>query len=275
MAIVNPEVACFDRGQSGTITVTLDSASDLSAWAVAARFRDYNGATPFATKTDVSGVVASYASGVQTWVISLSTTDLNQSPGGHVWDFVRTDSGAEYEIVEPSGFIIRADAATGGPTLTNLSEYVVHALAGVIPATAASAMQIQQLLYASEDHLRRWCNRDFVYRATVTEYYDGSGTPNLCLRRTPVPADGIVSLNRDYTGNAGTTSGAFGTDTLLVAGSDYYLETDSLYGDGMSYAGIVKRIDGVWPLRQRRPYGRLAAGLEALPGCIKVVYAAG
>ena len=276
MAIVNPELPMFDRAQTGTVTVTLASAADISAWLVEATLQDMEGpdATVIATKTVGSGITSTYLSSTQTWVITFSTTDLDQAAGGYVWQFRRTDPNQQYQIVEPSGFIIRQNAAGGGPRLTNLSEYVLHGLNGVTPSDT-DAKRYEQLIRASEDHLKRWCNRDFVYRHTVTEYYDGTGTQNLCLRRTPVPADGIASLYLDFAGNAGSTTGSFGPDTLMTAGVDYFLDCDSLFGDGMSYSGIVKRIDAVWPMRRRRPQDRLAYGLEKLPGCLKVTYAAG
>ncbi len=266
----------FDRAQTGTVTVTLASGTDISGWAVEATLQTAEGtsATVIATKTVGSGITSSYATGTQTWVITFSSTNLDQNPGGYVWQFRRTDSGQQYQIVEPSGFIIRPNAAGGGPRLTNLSEYLIHSL-GNATLSANDALKYTQLLFAAEDQIKRWTQRDFVYRSTVTEYYDGSGTQNLCLRRTPIPADGIISVYLDYAGNAGSTDGSFGADTLLTEGEDYYLDPDSLFGDGMSYSGILKRIDAVWPLRRRRPQDHLAYGLESLPGCLKVTYAAG
>lgn len=275
MAIVNPQVPLFDRAQDGTCTVTLASPTDISGWAVSAILRAYKGGTALATKTVGSGITSTYSSGTQTWVITFSDDDLDIAPGGYVWDFRRTDAGAEYEIVEPSAFIIRSDAVTGGPTITNLSEYLINSMGNLSLASNDNlARQLTQTLESAEDHIKRFCNRDFVYRSAQTEYYDGNGTPDLYLRRDPVAANGITTVKLDLSGMYGSVSGSFGADTELTSGEDYFLKLDAKFGDGLN-SGVIQRLNGVWPLRERRPVNRLAAGVEPLPGCIQVVYAGG
>lgn len=276
MAIVNPQFVMVDRGQTVTITVNLSDSTNASAWTVSAILRAYNGGTALATKTVGSGI-ASWVSGTG-WVITFTTSDTNLTPGAYVWDMRRTDSGAEFQIVEPSAFVVRDNATTGSPTITNLSEYIVHAWNNLdLSSQPALASRLQQVLYAAEDHIKRWCNREFVYKSSQTEYYDGTGTPHLHLKRFPVSvSSGITSVKLDWSGNYGTTSDSFASGTALTSGEDYALVPDgtSLMGDG-NCSGILYRIGGVWPLRVRRSYGRLAGGLEGLPGCIQVVYAGG
>lgn len=278
MAIVNPQLPIFDRAQTGSVVVTLATPTDVSSWTVIAYLRAYNGGTALATLTVGSGItVTSSTQGI--WTLVFSTTQLNQEPGSYVWDFQRTNTGAEFEIVEPSGFIIRDNTVTGNPKLTNLSEYMAYVLNSMSLANNDPyAKHIVLSLASAEDHLRRWCNRDFVYKASQTEYYSGNGTQYLYLRRWPVTfTSGITSVKLDYAGNFGSTSGSFDSNTALTSGVDYCLipsEESPQYGTD-ECRGVLFRINGVWPLQGVHQLNYLAAQTQTLPGCIQVVYSGG
>lgn len=108
------------------------------------------------------------------------------------------------------------------------------------------------------------------YARKLTQYYKGTGTPELVLRERPVQS--IASIYEDNTGYYGQGSGAFASATLLTEGSDYALDLEN---DALSLSGIVVRLGGVWANVTARGAGLL--GAEPLPGRgnIKVTYTAG
>lgn len=278
MAIINPQVPLFDRAQDGTVTVTLSSASDISGWAVSAILRAYAGGTAIATKTVGSGITSSYSAGTttQTWVITFTDDDLDIAPGGYVWDFRRTDSGAEYQIVEPSAFIIRPDAVTGGPTLTNLSEFTINALGGTAPSTDALAKFYTQLLFAAEARVRTYTGRQLT-RGSYTEYPVSTGTKAIQLKETPVSST-AMALYLDLNAHTGQTGGDFAAATLLTYDTDYTLDlTGSTTGESLS--GIVYRTGQFWPARLTRPAGPdgnlLSHHRRPWPGILKASYTGG
>jgi hypothetical protein len=260
--------------QDATWTVSLDPEEDITGWEIDVVVRAYNGGTALITKTESSGITfTDTANGV--FVVSFSAADLTlntHGPGAYVVSAHRTNSGFTYPITDPSPFIIRPADSTAYPTITNLGEYAAHALLG-LTLTDALATQYIQLLFEAEDWVKRYCNRDFPYRASATEYYDGTGTPQLRLKRTPVAS--IASIYEDWQGNYGYTSGAFPSSSLLTSGENYALRLDSPFNDGLSYSGIVQRIGGVWPYRKRRSTDMLSYNKEPLPGCLKVTYSGG
>jgi hypothetical protein len=145
---------------------------------------------------------------------------------------------------------------------------------------------IALLCTQADSAIKRWCKWDIeqtTYPAAGAAgrgdsgYYDGDGTRYLRLRETPVTS--ITSLNVDPSGRSGfNPDGAFASDTLWTAGSDYQLVLDGcLPGTTTkcSYSGLVERINGVWPARYRFQAGRISPTLAELVGCIKVAYVAG
>lgn len=108
------------------------------------------------------------------------------------------------------------------------------------------------------------------YARRLTEYYKGTGTPELVLLERPVQS--ITSIYEDDTGYYGQGSGAFASTTLLTEGSDYALD---LKNAAISLSGIVVRLGGVWANVTARGAGLL--GAEPLPGRgnLKVTYTAG
>jgi hypothetical protein len=273
MAIAAPCTVVAEYAQDLTVTVTLSTPTNVSGWTATATLRAYHGGTALATKTIGSGItVSDSANGV--FVVSFSAADLTQAPGAYVWELYRTNVGFVFPIVDPSAFIIRPSNASAYPTLTNLAEYVTHALNGAT-ITDNQARHLIQLLAASEDQIKRFCNRDFVYKAAGTEYCDARGTFDIQVARWPIlPAD--VTVYEDWTGNYGQTSGAFDpTTTLLTRGTDYVVPVTRTWGDGQNHTGLLKRLGRTWPYRTVRPRGHLTAHADTLGGCVKVVYSGG
>lgn len=272
MALAAPALVLAEYGQDLTVTVTLSTPTNVSGWTGTATLRAYAGGPALATKTTSSGItVSDSATGV--FVISFSAADLTLAPGAYVWEFDRTNPGFAFPIVDPSAFVIRPDSSAAYPSLTNLSEYVSHALRGVTPADA-DVPQLIQLLSSAEEWIKQYCNRDFAYRALATEYPTPAGTTDILLARTPVdPA--TVTIYEDWNGNFGQTSGSFDSTTLLTMGTDYTVPIDSRWNDGLNYSGLVRRINTVWPYRRQRPLTLLGYSRDPLPGSVKATYTGG
>ena len=268
MAIVAPATPVFEYGQSGTVTVTLSTATNVADWTTAVYLRAYNGGTTLASPT---ATATDPANGV--WEIPFTTTHLSPTagPGAYVWSFYRTNSGYEFPIVDDSGFIIRASNSSAYPTLTNLAEYTNAALGGVTPSDA-EARQLIQLLATAEDWVQRYCNRRFTYVASQTIYLDGNGERDVLLPQLPVVS--ITSVKVDQTGYYGDGTDAFSEDAL-TAGTDYVLVKDDPDNTGQSRSGILRRIGTVWPYSLRRPYELIGHHKAKCPGCIKVVATCG
>ena len=280
--MVNPELTMVYRNQTVTVTVTVTSASDISTWLVQADLRTTGGTTAIATKTIGSGITSAYAGGVQTWVITFTTTDLGQTAGGYVYDFRRVDVGAEYQIIDPSGFIIANDAVSGSATITNLSEYKAYSLANAT-LTDNMALQLTQILMAAEKRVQRYCDRLFV-PATYTEYPVLYWDSPIMLRETPVQS--ITSFYLDYGANDGQSSNAFPAETLQTVGTDYFLDRDRVT-DNYSDSGFIYRANNglggmwsgggqsSWAAGYVRPAGLLSWNRQPLKGAAKITYVAG
>lgn len=106
--------------------------------------------------------------------------------------------------------------------------------------------------------------------AAATEYYLGTGTNQLVLRRRPVTA--IASIYVDDSAYFGFASGAFGSSTLLTAGEDYALDIQS---SAFSRSGIVYRIGAYWNGASNRIGTELVGGEGPGLGNIKITYTAG
>lgn len=111
-------------------------------------------------------------------------------------------------------------------------------------------------------------------QVTITEFQSGTGDSNMWLRATPVQS--ITSLFLDNNGYGGQAPGAFGADTELLQGVDFYLDHDlPQTGDAVkSLSGKLVRISGRWD----RPLQNVGL-LNSVPGDgtsnIKVTYVAG
>jgi hypothetical protein len=270
MAIAQPGLIVAEYGQDLTTTITLSTYTSISGWTVSDIIRAYDGgpvlATGTATPTD-TGTVAS-------WSIAWTAAMLTQEPGAYVHEFLRTNTGFVFPIIDPSGFLIRPSAASAFPTLTNLSEYLAHAMPDAT-ISDSQAKQVIMLLAAAEARVKHYTGRDFVYRALATEYYDGNGTNRIRLRRTPVVPSSVV-IYADYGGYYGQAATPFdSTNTVLTLGTDYTIAPDSRFGDSLNHSGIVGRIGTVWPMRKVRKPGYLSSQFEGVSGSIKVTYSGG
>ena len=266
MAIANPALVTAEYGQSLTTTVTLSTAGSISGWTVSAYLRAYNGGTILATGTCTA---TDTINGI--WTVAFTATDLTQAPGAYVWSMHRTNSGYEYPIFDSSGFIIRPSDSSAYPTLTNLSEYLATSSQSTV--SDSEAKYLIMMLSAAETSLQRLCNRRFCYKSGIVEYLDGSGTYTVMLDRVPVTS--IASVYLDQTGYYGQGTDAFGTETLLTAGTDYVLVPDDIENSGWSHSGTLRRIGTVWPQSDYRPGGRVSRIKVPCPGCIKVTYSGG
>jgi hypothetical protein len=106
--------------------------------------------------------------------------------------------------------------------------------------------------------------------ASATEFYQGTGTNQLVLRRRPVTA--VASVYVDDSAYFGFASGAFGSSTLLTSGEDFALD---ITADSFSRSGILYRIGSVWPALRIRNGSELIGGEVPGLGNIKVTYTAG
>lgn len=106
--------------------------------------------------------------------------------------------------------------------------------------------------------------------AAATEFYLGTGTNALILRRRPVTS--ISSVYVDDAGYFGFASGAFASSTLLTSGTDYALQIET---SGSSITGILYRIGSVWPNVTLSSSGDLVGGPMPGIGNIKITYTAG
>jgi hypothetical protein len=108
-----------------------------------------------------------------------------------------------------------------------------------------------------------------------TEFYDGTGTPNILLRSRPVYSTPTIQVFLDESGHFGAPTDSFdATTSLLTYGEDYYLQIDQ--EDGItSRRGILTRFKSFWPKLHVRERGYLFPYVIKSPGIIKVVYNAG
>lgn len=114
---------------------------------------------------------------------------------------------------------------------------------------------LTQLLAGVEPAVLRYLNRRAIESATVTEYFHGHGRSTVVLNRRPVTA--VASVNEQIDGYAGQASGAFGSETLLTAGEDYWVDN---LEQSEGNPAMLMRVGKLWP---------------NAPGSVKVVYTAG
>lgn len=132
----------------------------------------------------------------------------------------------------------------------------------------------QTLLDGATSVIENFCKRQFNYVTNLVEYYTTTGTRQIILKRTPVHS--IASLYQDMYGYFNSSGSAFDSSSLLVAGQDYALQIDSPNNDGLSYSGIVVRINSVWPMREQvHQVGLLVNEVVPSYGNLKITYTAG
>lgn len=122
---------------------------------------------------------------------------------------------------------------------------------------AATGPAAAGILAAAQAAVLAYLN--FDPRATrATEYYDGTGTFFLPLRRPTTAA--LIESVTEY--DPWADADAEGTE--LEAGTDFVLRSPL----------VLERLGRTWPVRWERPPGRLAAGLETAKRAIAVDYTA-
>jgi hypothetical protein len=272
VAIAQPTSVSFQSGQDGTWTVSLSPAEDVTGWTVSCVIRAYAGGTALVTKTTSSGItVEDTGNGV--FLVEFSSSDLTlaHGPGAYLIQLMRTNSGYEYPITDPSPLILRPASATAYPTLTNMGEYYAS-VGGVPTLTDDESTQVIFHLAAAESLLKRLCGREFTYKSR-TFYLDGNGSQELQIPEFPVQS--VTSVYVDRGGYYGQGTDAFDTDTLLTAGTDYYLVIDDHGVNGWSKTGLLRRVGTVWPYNVSRKPGYLSKQREPCHGCIKLTAVTG
>lgn len=141
----------------------------------------------------------------------------------------------------------------------------------VLGVTDTSEDTLLNLLITwASNAIEEYCDRVFG-TATYTEFYSGSGTPYLTLNQRPVTS--ITSVYLDNGAYWGSASGAFGSSTLLTAGTDYALVKDQ--ANGSSRCGLLYRINGCWDRPLSYSPGLIAPFDGPATGNAKVVYVGG
>ncbi len=108
------------------------------------------------------------------------------------------------------------------------------------------------------------------YTRKLTEYYAGTGSPELVLRERPVQS--ITSVYEDDEAYWNQGPGAFATDTLLAQGVDYALDYKNA---AISLSGVLVRLNAVWPNVTARGSGLLSFESLSGRGNLKVTYVSG
>lgn len=152
--------------------------------------------------------------------------------------------------------------------LTTLSSVKTHL--GI--SDSAEDAALTQLLAQADAVIKAELGAN-IEQAAYTEFYSGDGGRALVLRQRPVQS--IASIHVDNRGFFGEAAGAFGAESLLVAGEDYALQRDHGSDTEQSQSGIVLRLGNNWPAAPARYRGLLAQGARRGIGNIKVVYTAG
>jgi hypothetical protein len=147
-------------------------------------------------------------------------------------------------------------------------------LAAGVSGSAEDA-RLELLLLAADRWVKNFCGREFE-SARAVEFYSGTGTRLLVLKRRPVTAVHEVLENRyGHYGDTLSADGGFSTADTLVAGTDYAVVRDR-QTSADAPAAILERLSASWPMS----YTTARTGLlsaEAVPGLgnLRVDYTAG
>lgn len=154
--------------------------------------------------------------------------------------------------------------------LTTLSDLKAHL--GISADDTSEDTYLTATLLAVEKSLKRIIGYEIEANSNVTEYYDGDGRNKLFLRQLPVRS--IVSVKVDNNGGGGQIANTFGSETLLVAGTEYYLPMDGPLG-AYSESGTLYRRSYYWPGQPMHRRGLLTNEIIPGNGNIQVVYNSG
>lgn len=154
---------------------------------------------------------------------------------------------------------------------------------GIKEADVQEDAALSNLLVQVSGMIEDYCNRPLTEGTKFyDEIYSGDGSAFLVLRNRPVYLDGLLSVWMDDNASYNQASGAFSSNTKLVLGTDYVLQTDvNLI---TSQCGILQNLSSAWdvffsymptviyPLIQQPPsYGagnircQYTAGYASLP----------
>ncbi len=169
------------------------------------------------------------------------------------------------------------------PEIISRAEIVAALGLGATISDADSGL-VELLKRIVENEARRYCRHEITQLATpyvhllpaallaetggtLLERESGAAlglrdNGSSCILQLPVPFVRSASLEVrvDLNAAAGQAAGAFGNDTLLTSGSDYYLDVDE---PGLSRSGQLVRISGGWPTRPRTVRVSYFAGFTA------------
>lgn len=157
---------------------------------------------------------------------------------------------------------------------TDLRE--VKAIMGIDVADTSADLQLTYLITMASDWIEEMLGRKFEQKS-VTEYYVGTGTPLLPLKRRPVLLTPTPQVWINLDGYYGTSDGGFSNSgDELTFGTDFCLDIDQ-DDQTTSRSGMLVYIRGVWPRAVVRRTGLLTPSIapSAAMGSIKVTYTAG
>lgn len=158
------------------------------------------------------------------------------------------------------------------PLLSDLTE--LKTLLEIHPLNTQEDKKLFFLMGLASDWIMELLNRPGLFYKSRTEIYNGNGTMKLPLRSRPVYKDPLPRVWFDTAANFGATSGAFGSSTELVYGSDFCLQTDS-DDDTKSRCGLLIRLGDGWYKPFYRQKGYLTPLQGSDTGSIRVTYTGG
>lgn len=156
-------------------------------------------------------------------------------------------------ILGKAGSLTDADAAL----LTMLHPLVESSVKNYLESDVGYAQHVEYLPIGQSINERDEIQEPYLRGNTVTFSHVPPGADTLQLKHTPVYLTGL-EVREDVGAFAGQAASAFGTDTILTLGDDYYLDVDDPSA-GISRTGIIFRY-GRWPTE---------------PRCVKVAYYGG
>lgn len=156
---------------------------------------------------------------------------------------------------------------------TDLRE--VKAVMGIDVADKSADVQLTYLITMASSWIEEMLGRKFEQKS-VTEYYEGTGTPLLPLKRRPILLSPTPQVWLNQNAFFDSAGGGFASSDALTFGTDFCLDIDQ-DDQTSSRAGILVRIGGVWPRAVVRRVGLLTPSFDntAAMGSIKVTYTAG